>query len=72
MTATSTSQARAFAVWWKEFDYWQVRSLWFALTNKCHWPTVRLGDIVTVRNEVIPNAVLHDGNINMLDRISFD
>ena len=64
--------SRAFAVWWKDFDYWQVRALRLALTNKCNWPTVRLGDVVSVRNEVVPEEELQDGRVNMLDRISFD
>ncbi|MFH1954227.1 MAG: restriction endonuclease subunit S [Pseudomonadota bacterium] len=72
MTATNTIAPRAFAVWWKDFDYWQVRALWLALTNKCRWPTVRLGDIATVRSEVVPDDEIHDGKVSMLDRISFD
>jgi len=72
VTATNTIAPRAFAVWWKDFDYWQVRALWLALTNKCRWPTVRLGDIATVRSEVVPDDDIHDGKVSMLDRISFD
>lgn len=71
MTMDATA-SRAFAVWWKDFDYWQVRALRLALTNKCNWPTVRLGDVVSVRNEVVPKEELQDGRVNMLDRISFD
>jgi restriction endonuclease S subunit len=69
---TNTIAPRAFAVWWKDFDYWQVRALWLALTNKCRWPTVRLGDIAPVRSEVVPDDDIHDGKVSMLDRISFD
>jgi restriction endonuclease S subunit len=72
VTATNTIAPHAFAVWWKDFDYWQVRALWLALTNKCRWPTVRLGDIATVRSEVVPDDDIHDGKVSMLDRISFD
>ena len=72
MTATKPIAVRAFAVYWKDFDYWQVRALYLTLTNRCHWPTVRLSDICTVRNEVIPDAEIHNGNVSMLDRISFD
>ena len=69
---TNTIAPRAFGVWWKDFDYWQVRALWLALTNKCRWSTVRLGDVATVRNEVVPDDEIHDGKVSMLDRISFD
>ncbi len=71
MTVAANS-SRAFAVWWKDFDYWQVRALRLALTNKCNWPTVRLGDVVSVRNEVVPDEEIQDGRVNLLDRISFD
>ena len=70
--ATNTIAPRVFAVWWKDFDYWQVRALWLALTSKCRWPTVRLGAIATVRSEVVPDDEIHDGKVSMLDRISFD
>ena len=72
MMEPNTIAPHAFSVWWKDFDYWQVRALWLALTNKCRWPTVRLGDIVTVRSEVVPDDDIHDGKVRMLDRISFD
>ncbi len=71
MTMAATT-SRAFAVWWKDFDYWQVRALRLALTNKCNWPTVRLGDVVSVRNEVVPDEEIQDGRVNLLDRISFE
>lgn len=72
MTSPSTDVPRAFAVWWKDFGYWQVHSLLLALTNKCHWPTIRLGDAVAVRNEIVPENEIDDGKTKMLDRISFD
>lgn len=72
MTAVNTISSRAFGVWWKDFNYWQVRSLRLALTNKCNWPTVRLGDVTAVRSEVVPDDEIQDGRINLLDRISFD
>jgi len=70
--ATNTNASRGFAVWWKDFDYWQVRALWLSITNKCRWPTVRLDDIATVRSEIVPDEEIHDGKVSMLDRISFD
>jgi type I restriction enzyme S subunit len=72
VTATNNIGPRAFAVCWKDFDHWQVRALWLALTNKSRWSTIRLGDVATVRNEVIPDAEIRDGNVSLLDRISFD
>lgn len=64
--------SRAFAVWWKDFSYWQVRALRLALTNRCNWTTVRLSDIADVRNEVVPDDEIRAGSVNLLDRISFD
>lgn len=72
MTTTNIIAPRAFAVWWKEFNYWQVRSLRLALTNKCNWPTVRLSDVAVVRNEVVSDDEIEDGRVNLLDRVSFD
>jgi type I restriction enzyme S subunit len=72
MTAMNSIAPRAFAVWWKDFGYWQVRSLRLALTKKCNWPTVRLGDVTAVRSEVVPDEEIQTGRINLLDRISFD
>ena len=62
--------SRAFAVWWKDFSYWQVRALRLALTNRCNWTTVRLSDIADVRNEVVPDDEIRAGSVNLLDRIS--
>lgn len=70
--ATSTALPRAFAVWWKDFSYWQVRALGLALTNRSNWPTVRLGEIAKIRSEIIPDEQIQDGTVNLLDRISFD
>lgn len=72
MTATTSIMPHAFAVWWKDFGYWQVRALWLALTNKCYWPTMRLSNVVAVRNEVVSDVELLEGRISLLDRISFD
>lgn len=72
MTAAAAMTSRAFAVWWKDFSYWQVRALRLALTNRCNWPTVRLGDISAVRNEVVTDDEIRAGSVNLLDRISFD
>ena len=72
MIVANNIMPRAFAVYWKNFDYWQVHSLLLALTNKCYWPTVRLGDVATIRNEIIPNDEFNDGKVSMLDRISFE
>lgn len=69
---TIANFSRAFAVLWKDFDYWQVRALRLALTNKSNWPTVRLGDVVSVRNEIVPDKEIQDGRVYLLDRISFD
>lgn len=67
-----TTLPHAFGVWWKDFNYWQVRSLRLALTSKCNWPTVRLGEIASVRTEIVPSEAVEKGSINLLDRISFD
>lgn len=72
MTTIDSIQSRAFAVRWKEFDYWQVRAVRLSFTNKCRWPVVQLGDLVTVRNEVVTDAEICDGGVMMVDRISFE
>lgn len=72
MTAAEPILSRVFAVWWKEFDYWQVRALRLTLTNKCIWPIIRLSDIVALRNEVVTDAEICDGRVRMVDRISFE
>lgn len=72
MTAESVAFPKAFAVWWKDFNYWQVRALGLALTNRSNWPTVRLGVIAKVRSEIISDEQIQDGSVNLLDRISFD
>lgn len=72
MIATNDAIPRVFAVYWKNFDYWQVHSLLLSLTNKCFWPTIRLGEVVTIRNEIIPNDEIIEGKVSLLDRISFE
>lgn len=72
MTVAAAIKQRAFAVWWKDFGYWQVHSLRLSLTNKCNWPTVRLGEIAVIRSEIVSKNELAAGKVKLLDRISFD
>ncbi|MGA4497513.1 restriction endonuclease subunit S [Bacillus bombysepticus] len=72
MINTVQSKSKGFSVLFKDFKYWQVTSLRTAVTNRCFWPTVRLGDICKIRTEVIPDSEIYSGNIHLLDKISFE
>lgn len=68
MTASVT---RAFAIGFTGLDQWDVRSAWLRLATECHHPLVALGDLCTVRYEVVSPADLQSGKVRMLDRVSF-
>jgi hypothetical protein len=52
--------------------YWEVRSVRISLTNRCNWPTESLNNICSIRFEVVPKSELESGQVQFLDRISFD
>jgi hypothetical protein len=71
MTATLVNH-KAFAVWFNKLEQWQVRTLWLARINRCHWPIVSLSDVAKLRSEVVSREDIELGKIVLLDRISFD
>ncbi len=67
---TDSIDTKAFAVTFQNFVYWDVASLRLSLSNKCHWPTIPLGQVCNIRFEIVPQEK-HE-KVNFLDRISFD
>lgn len=64
---------QAFGILFRDLrDFWEVRSVRISLTNRCAWDTVKLGDICQLRLDVIPEQEFQEGNVQLLDRISFD
>ena len=51
MTVTSTDRPRAFAVWWKEFERWDVK--FFSARARSTYPVVRLGALIHEHSERI-------------------
>ncbi|MFZ5910130.1 MAG: restriction endonuclease subunit S [Chloroflexota bacterium] len=64
---------QVFAVRFRNLEtYWEVRSVRIALTNRCHWPTELLSNLCSLRFEIVPERELATGQVQLLDRISFD
>ena len=72
MISLSRTSPKVFAVLFKDFKYWDVRSLYISMTNRCNWTTVPLASVCKIRFDVVPEEELRTGIIKLLDRISFD
>ncbi len=66
------ARPRAFAVWFKDMERWDVLSTRLNRSFKVTHPLIRLGDLVTVRWEVIPTNQLASGEVTMVDKVGFD
>lgn len=66
------AKRRAFAVWFKDLDRWDVRSLILLMQNHCGWQTETLGTLCKIRSEIVSSAQRESSKIQLLDRISFD
>jgi len=63
---------KAFVVWFNNLEQWQVRTLWLARINRCHWPIIPLFDVAKLRSELVSKEDIELGKVVLLDRISFD
>lgn len=72
MKAVVSSSKRAFAAWFKELSFWDARSLRLSQSNHCHWPTVKVSEVCSVRFDQISEHEMRSGDIQLLDRISFE
>jgi phage terminase large subunit len=71
MTTEVTAHQRAFAVWFEDLSFWDARSQRLSQTNHCYWPTALLSDLCIIRFDAISEHELENGDIQLLDKISF-
>lgn len=72
MTMASAGAPRAFAVWWKDVDRWDVLSIWLRTGFEVSHELCLVSDVMKVRWQQATNDELTNGSVLMVDRVSFD
>lgn len=71
MTAASAPPRRAFAVWWKDLENWNVLSTLIRRQFRSSHPLRALKELVTVRWQTATAEQFASGAVSMVDRVSF-
>lgn len=72
MTMASAVAPRAFAVWWKDIDRWDVLSIWLGTGFEVSHVLCPVSEVMKVRWQQATANELIGGSVAMVDRVSFD